>query len=648
MNLKWRLIVLFTFITLQNRANVSLPCFFSDGMVLQRNLPIPIWGWAEPNEMVAVSFKGKNYQTKADLNRQWKIFLPAQGHGGPFEMHIQASNKIVIQNVLVGEVWFCSGQSNMEYELYKSDELYSNEIKTADNPNIHLFQVKRNFSFLPVKDLMTENGWEMASPKSVLKFSAVAYLFGRKLYEKYKVPIGMINCSYGGTPAEAWMSEAALEAFPHYLKRAEEFKNQPLVDSIGLRDKRIADRWNDELNAKDLGEKEDWKSNNTSTADWKLISIPSFWQDSVYPEVKAGILWLKKEVYLPKKYTNIDGLLRLGNLSLKDVTFVNGVKVGSTNNKYLPRKYKISAQLLKEGGNTITVKLQNESGDAGFIRDKPYRLEIGDTTIELTGSWRSKMAANAEPLDRTEMLKLHTEATSLYNGMVQPIVGYGIRGMLWYQGESNIHKSKEYYSLFPALIKSWRKEWGQGDFPFLYVQLANINKPKSKPSESKLAELQDAQAQALSLPNTGMAVANDLGEWNDVHPMNKMDVAHRLFLSSLKIAYGEKNTVHAGPALASYQLKKDTVILSFYNSGSGLLAKNDTKLNHFALADASGKYVWANAFINGQQVYVSSPFIKSPVYLRYAWADNPVGANLYNKEGLPASCFTIEIKQNEK
>ena len=648
MNQKWILILFLTFIVQKSKANISLPCFFADGMVLQRDQPIPIWGWAEPNEMVSISFQGKSYQTTADNNRQWKILLPSQAYGGPFEMLIQASNKIVIRDILIGEVWFCSGQSNMEYELYKSEDLYSHEIKTADNSNIHLFQVKRNFSFQPVRELVSENGWEKASPKAVYKFSAVAYLFGRKLYEKYKVPVGLISCSYGGTPAEAWMSEAALNTFPHYLKRANDFKNQSFRDSLTLRDKTIADRWNEQLNVADLGEQQGWKNNSTETTDWKQISIPSFWQDSIYPEVKAGIVWFKKDFFLPANFTNRDAVLRLGNLILKDITYLNGVKVGTTSNKYLVRKYQIPSGLLKEGVNTITVRLQNESGDAGFITDKPYRLEFGDTTIDLKGYWKCKSAASVTPLDRTDMMKFHTEPTSLYNGMIYPIIGYGIKGVLWYQGESNSGRASEYYTLFPALINSWRKEWGQGDFPFLYVQIANINKPKPKPSESKIAELQDAQQQTLYLPNTAMAVTNDIGEWNDVHPMNKMEVANRLLLAAQKIAYQEKNIVHSGPTYDYSHLANDTVVLHFKNLGSGLIAKNEEKLNHFALAEATGKYVWATAVIRGDQVYVSAPSIKSPVYLRYAWADNPVGANLYNKEGLPASCFKIEIKKNEK
>ena len=640
--MKWIKIILFVFLSIQVKANVILPRFISNGMVLQRDISIPIWGWAEAGEKVVITFKGKTYTTIAGNDNKWKTFLDKSKEGGPFELSIKGENVIKIEDILVGDVWFCSGQSNMEYELYKAAEKYPNEIANAENNQIRHFQVKRNNSFTQLDNVESINGWEKASPKTVPNFSAIAYFYALKLFNKYKVPIGLINSSYGGTPAEAWMSEEALANYPHYLKRTVNFKNKNKVDSITLSDKIIAEEWKRSILNSDKGEKEQWYRNHFDASDWLPVSMPSFWQEKVLPEVKAGVVWFKKDIKIPNKYLNQDAILRMGNIILNDVTYFNGVKVGSTSNKHAPRKYQISKKLIQEGVNTITVKITSELGDAGFIRDKKYQLEIGDTIIDLTGEWKYKLGFSAAPFFRDQLTKFYCEGSSLYNAMINPLLGYGIKGVIWYQGESNQSKAKEYRTLFPDLITSWRSAWKQGNFPFLWVQLANINKPKPQPSESKLAELQDAQANTLSLPNTGMAVINDIGEWNDVHPMNKLEAAHRLYLASLKVAYKENDIVFSGPTLSKTEIKDNNIVLYFKNIGAGLIAKETGKLLHFAIAGENKKYVWADAYIENNKVIVSSKLIEHPKYVRYAWADNPVGANLYNVEGLPASCFNTE------
>ena len=638
-----RFISFFIFLySIEAQANVSLPRFISNGMVLQRGMPIPIWGWGSAGENVQVTFKGKNYNTATDTNKKWKINLDVSDAGGPYEIKIQGENTILIQDVLIGDVWFCSGQSNMEYELYKAAEKYPNEIASSTNNQIRHFQVKRNNSFSMLENVESERGWEKASPATVPNFSAIAYFYARLLFEKYKVPIGLINASYGGTPGEAWMSETALSNYPKYLNRALFYKEGNRVDSVLKFDKIYLEQWNKKLSTLDIGEKENWSTTEYSASEWSYVDMPSFWQEKILPEVKAGTVWFKKEITLPAKYANQQAVLRLGNIIMKDETFLNGIKVGTTSNKHAPRKYLIANNFLKHGINTITVKVTNELGDAGFVRDKRYQLEIGDTIIYLSGQWKYKTGVALEPFQRDNLTKFFCEGTSLYNAMVNPVVGYGIKGVIWYQGEANQSKAKEYRTLFPDLINSWRKEWGQGDFPFLWVQLANINKPKPQPCESKLAELQDAQANTLKLSNTGMAVINDIGEWNDVHPMNKLEAAHRLYLAALKTAYQENNTVYSGPTLIKNEIFDNHIVLYFDNIGTGLIAKKTGKLNHFAIAGENKKYIWADAYIEGNKVIVSSPQIEHPKFVRYAWADNPLGANLYNKEGLPASCFNTE------
>jgi sialate O-acetylesterase len=640
--MKWLKLIFILVISIQAKANISLPRFISNGMVLQRDMPIPIWGWGNAGEKVQVTFKGKIYNTTTEPNKKWKVNLDISDAGGPYEIKIQGENAIQIQDVLIGDVWFCSGQSNMEYELYKAAEKYPNEIATSNNYYIRHFQVKRNNSFTMLENVESDKGWEKASPTTVPNFSAIAYFYARQLYDKYKVPIGLINSSYGGTPAEAWMSESAIINYPKYYTRANFFKDAKKVDSVLKSDKLYLDQWNKKVSNLDLGEIESWSKIEYTSCDWAYVEMPSFWQEKILPEVKAGTVWFKKEISLPEKYTHQPAILRLGNIIMKDETFVNGIKVGTTSNKHAPRKYILANTILKTGVNTITVKVTNEMGDAGFIRDKKYQLEIGDTTFNLNGQWKYKKGVAIEPFQRDNLTKFFCEGTSLYNAMINPVVGYGIKGVIWYQGEANQSKAKEYRTLFPDLINSWRKDWGQGNFPFLWVQLANINKPKSQPSESKLAELQDAQSNTLKLPNTGMAVINDIGEWNDVHPMNKLEAAHRLYLAALKTAYNENDIVYSGPTLFKTQIIDNKIELTFNNIGSGLVAKGTGKLSHFAIADEQKKYVWADAYIVGNKIIVSSKQIEHPKYVRYAWADNPVGANLYNKEGLPASCFNTE------
>ena len=557
-------------------------------------------------------------------------------------MKIVGTNTITIKNILIGDVWLCSGQSNMEYELYKSADRYSKEIATSANNQIRHFQVKRRIGFNTSNDIESVNGWQAASPVTVPNFTAVGYFFAKALYEKYKVPIGVINSSFGGTPAEAWMNENALKDYPNYYANAIKYKDDALVDKITEQDKALVDSWYKQVNEGDIGTKEKWYDINYNSSDWKTIQMPAFWQDQGLSDVDAGVVWFKKEINIDAVDLGKNALLKLGNIIQRDITYFNGVMVGTTGNKYLDRRYLIDAKLLKAGKNIITTRVLNESGDAGFIKDKSYQLELNNKTIDLKGAWQYKLSNSSKPLQRGGMTTFQREPTAMYHGMLEPLVGYGIKGVIWYQGESNIGRNQEYRQLFSGLINQWREEWDQGDFPFLFVQLANNNPAKKEPSESSLAALQEAQQQTLALPNTGMAVANDIGEWNDVHPKNKLDVGKRLALVAQKVAYGDKKVVYSGPVYQSMKIKSNKIILRFSNVGSGLMAKNGGELKYFSIAGANKKFVWAKAKIVGKTITVWSDDIASPIAVRYAWADNPEGANLSNKEGLPASAFRTD------
>ncbi len=642
MKAKYIVFIFLGFISFQASAKIILPRLISDGLVLQRDKPIIIWGWADVNESVTVSFNEKKYVTKAGVNRKWTLSLKPQAAGGPYEMVITGSNTIIIKNILLGDVWFCSGQSNMEYELWKSAEIYPKEIAASDNNLIRHFSVKKNIAFNTADDIESEKGWESANPTSILNWTAVGYFYAQKLFERYKVPIGLINCSYGGTPAEAWINENELKDFSAYYKKAVAFKDSSLVNSITQKDKKFIDEWNNQINKKDIGTTQKWFADDYNTSDWRKMLVPNYWQDQGLADVEAGVVWFTKEINIPSSLLNKNAVLKVGNILQKDITYFNGTKVGTTSSKYPLRKYLIDKSLLKEGKNIITIRILNESGKGGFLTDKPYQLEIGDSIIDLKGEWKYNVSATSATLLRDQTTRFQDQTSSMYHGMLEPLIGYAIKGVIWYQGESNISRANEYNKIFSRLINSWRKEWKQGDFPFLFVQLANNNLPKSEPGESKLATLQEAQQLTLSLPNTGMAVANDIGEWNDVHPLNKLDVGKRLALIAQKVAYGDNKIVYSGPVYKSMKVKANKIVLTFSNAGSGLIAKDGSELKYFSIADASKNFVWANATISGNTITVWNDNIASPVAVRYAWADNPSGANLYNREGLPASSFRTD------
>ena len=636
-----RPLVFALFLLVANAADaaVRLPRIFSDGMVLQRGRPVPVWGWSDRDETVTLSFNGSSRQVKVKKGEKWKVLLPEQSAGGPYSMTVIASDTLTLRDVWIGDVWLCSGQSNMEYELFKSAELYPREIASAANPRIRHFKVARNTYFNKNEEVVSAQGWEAANPQTVLQFTAVGWFFARELESRIGVPIGLINCSYGGTPAEGWMHEDELKDFPAYRDRALPFRDTAMVGQIIRRDKALSDGWLKNIQALDDVQAKGWHLPAGDVSGWSDLQVPGYWNDQGVSDSGGAVVWYRKEVDLPASMAGQPAVLRLGAIVSRDVTWVNGKRVGGATNRYVNRRYDIPAGMLKAGRNIIVVKIINESGKGGFIPGKPYRMEVGADTVSLAGGWKARLSVTTQPLLREQTTRFQDLAGALYHGMLEPLIGYGMKGVIWYQGESNISRAQEYRVIFSRMIQSWRKVWGQGDFPFLYAQLANNNPAKPQPSESKLAELQEAQARTLSLPNTGMAVLNDIGEWNDVHPLNKLDVGHRLALVARHMVYGEKSVVYSGPVLRDVKVDGDRMILSFDHVGAGLISRDGRPLKHFAVSADGKKFVWATAVIEGNQVIVSSPSIRSPKAVRYAWADTPEGANLGNREGLPAGCF---------
>jgi sialate O-acetylesterase len=618
---------------------VKLPVLISDGMVMQRDANVKIWGWADANEKVSINFNGKMYEAAAGADGKWAVMLSDLKAGGPYSMDINASNHIALTNILVGDVWVCSGQSNMELPMNRVKSRYPDVIANADNPNIRQFIVPHVYDFKGPKENLKSGSWVSANPKSVLEFTAVGYFFAKELYEKYHVPIGLINASLGGSPAQAWLSEDALKAFPEYLQTANKFKDSNYISQITEKEKAVSDAWYGRIQQLDKGLEKgqaQWFDVNYDASQWPTMNVPGYWADGSLGNVN-GVVWFRKEIDVPASMTDKPAKLWLGRIVDGDFTYVNGKQVGSVSYQYPPRIYDVPSGLLKEGKNIIVVRVINNSGRGGFVSDKPYQLSAGGQTIDLKGQWQYKLGATMEPLPGKTFIEWQPEG--LYNGMAAPLLNYRIKGVIWYQGESNTAKPREYQKLLPALIADWRAKWNQGDLPFLYVQLPNFMEVKANPSESGWAELRDAQLKTLAVPNTGMAVTIDLGEWNDIHPLNKQDVGKRLALAAQMVAYGDEKVVYSGPIYQSMKIEGNKIILTFTNTGGGLTAKGGGELKYFAIAGADKKFVWAKAKIEYNKVVVWNDQLANPVAIRYAWADNPEGANLYNEEGLPASPF---------
>ena len=629
------------FMSLSLIAQVKLPRLISDGMVLQRDARVKLWGWAAPQEKIAISFHDSVYRTSANEKGGWSVEVLSLKAGGPFTMTLSASNTIIVKDIMIGDVWVCSGQSNMELPVKRVRPLYEQEIEQADNIYIRHFAVPQKYNFNSPENDFSFGKWETATPTNVLNFSAVAWFFGTELYEKYHVPIGLINASLGGSPAESWLSEEALKQFPNHYKEAQRFKDAGLIRQIESRDKTRIEAWYGQLRQKDEGYRDPlnpWSDPRVNTDGWGTMSVPGYWANTELGAVN-GVVWFRKDIDVPASMAGRQAKLIVGRIVDADSVFVNGVLVGTTSYQYPPRWYEIPSNILKDGRNTIVVRVISNIGKGGFVLDKPYKIVCGGETIDLRGQWLYRLGAQMEPLASQTFVRW--KPLGLYNGMIAPLLNFAIKGVAWYQGESNANQPIEYRELLPALIRDWRKSWNQGDFPFLLVQLPNFMEAKPQPSESNWALLREAQFKALSLPQTGMAVAIDIGEWNDIHPLNKKDVGRRLALAAENVAYADESVVYSGPSCQSVKIEGNKMIISFAHIGKGLMAKGG-ELKNFAIAGADKRFVWANAKIENNMVIVWNEQVPNPVVVRYAWADNPEGANLYNMEGLPASPFRTD------
>lgn len=651
------LLFLFAGLTLSSFADVRLPRLIRDSMILQRDMRVRCWGWADPGERVSVRINGKKLQAVAAADSSWMIELSPMKAGGPYTITIDGHNHIVLHDVLVGDVWVCSGQSNMVHQMGLHSDRYGADIRDAHYPEIREFWIPTMADLDRAHRDLPAGYWKSADPQQVRDFSAIAYFFARDLFEKYHVPIGLINASVGGTPIQAWISEEGLRGFPELSATIGKNRDTAYVNSLRRRlmsdgGGRVSDGGGGVSDGgsgvvpadKGLAARPAWYEEGYKPIHWRPITIPGYWEDQGAAGLH-GIVWYRKEIEIPASMSGKPAKLVLGRIVDADVVYINGKEVGHTTYMYPQRRYVLPEGILRAGVNLIVVRVMNQGGKGGFVPDKPYCLVVGQDTLDLKGTWSYKVGeavAPRGPGGGGGGFSAQNSPTALYNAMLAPATFYSVKGVLWYQGEANTGDAASYSRLMPALIRDWRVKWREGDIPFLYVQLPGFGDVRYFPMESQWAATREAQSKALALPATDMAVAIDLGEWNDIHPDRKKDVGDRLALLAERLAYGEKGIVASGPRFQSANVEGNRIVVSFTGTGGGLMTNDGEEPGEFAIAGADKKFVWARARIEGDKVVVWNEGVAAPLYVRYGWADNPDNPNLFNKEGLPAAPFRTD------
>jgi sialate O-acetylesterase len=637
------------------RATVVPNALFADHAVLQQGTNIRIWGTADPGEPVTVELAGQKVSTTTAADGRWSVRLAPVKAGGPHALTISGKNKVVLSDILVGEVWIAGGQSNMERQLgpragQQPIDDWKKEVAAATHPRIRHFGVAQEKSLTPVDTV--KGAWVVCSPETVQDFTAVGYFFGRDLEQARHVPIGIIHSSWGGTPAEAWTSEAGLRALPEFADVGAELK-MLIADPAAARRAYEAklETW---FAANDAGSAAGklWSAPALDVAAWKVMAVPTLWEDAGEPDLN-GVVWFRKIFDLPAGAAGAAAELQLGMVDDIDTTWVNGVRVGGTVGYNVIRKYTVPAGVLKPGRNVIAVRVLDTGGGGGIWGEEKLQLAwkgaapntglqtaslaaaAAPQPISLRGLWQYRIGMKLEGALQppTGVIGDTNTPTILWNAMTAPLVPYAIRGVVWYQGEANVHREAQYRTLFPALIADWRRAWGT-DLPFLFVQIA--------PHADMTPELRDAQlATWLHTPKTALAVTIDVGDAKDIHPPHKQAVGARLALAARAVAYGEK-LEYSGPVFAALKVKGAKATLTFTHLGGGLIAKGGP-LKGFTVAGGDGAFHPARAEIRGKTVVVTSDAVAGPVFVRYGWANVPEG-NLFNKAGLPASPFAIDGK----
>ena len=669
--MKYLLILAALIITLNVSAQLTLPSVFSDNMVLQRDAKIPVWGRSAPEAKVTVSFHGQKKVVTADKEGNWKVYLspvsvdanqqenpPAPFKKGglnppesPFkkgELTIESGDsKIIIKNVLVGEVWLCSGQSNMGFKL-KADLEAEKYIAEAKDSRIRFFKMDK-YNFKPYECDNCIGDWKVCTTNSVENVTAVGYFFGLELLKKLDVPVGLMQIEFGGTIVESWMNSTDLHKWEEYKKALNslaKYKNSKTFFRLRKKEKK---EWFDELKKIDPGFKNNWMAQDINDAGWEKVNLPRAW-DTKYLKGHTGIVWYRKKIYIPANWNQKDIVVNLGSIRGYDITWLNGKEIGSALEHYASRwsrVYNVPGNNFTTGENTIVICNFSGNGSGGprgpLSSMKIFQKTAPSNVIHITSNWLCKKGYEGKEFpDIPASVSFGQNTLSVhYNSRIYPTIPYAIRGVIWYQGESNRHNSERYEDLFTTMIKSWRKEWDQGDFPFYFVQIAPFKYGKKYNS----AFIQEAQFNTLKLTNTGMAVTMDISEINNIHPRNKKDVGYRLALWALAKDYGFTNIVFSGPLYKNYKIEGNKIIISFDHS-KGLKTRDGEPLSYFEIASDDKIFYPATAEIIDDKITVSSDKVNDPIAVRFAWS-NTAEPNLCNAADLPAPSFRTDNWESE-
>lgn len=644
MKINLRIFVLFFilafFFQYVSQAQVSLPNVFGDNMVLQRELKIPVWGISTSGANVIAELGDKKATAKADQEGKWTIHLPKFKAGGPYTLKIYEEGKpgegVVLRGILVGDVWLASGQSNMEWQVQQAKDA-DKEIASANFSQVRFLMVDHSNEVKPQTDIST-GGWKVCDSVSVKELSAVAYFFARKIHVDQNVPIGIIQSTWGGTRIEPWTSREMLLTSPISKERTLSADtlhyNREDVIRDSLKQIRFWDIvYNPQNNAEKIFTAPDYDDSGCTE-----IAMPNVLKNFGIGYYE-GMVWLRKKIALPESFTGKELTINLGHPEMTYSLYFNGSEI--CKNKWYSNathSYTIPAALVQSVENTIAVRIAMLWGGGGLNPGNDIYITDGSTEMSLAGKWLYER--DLEPAI-PKMSGNQGYPTVLFNSMINPLIPYGIKGFLWYQGESNAEEAYNYRKFFPMLITDWRKQWQQGKLPFLYVQLANYMQRNPLPSESEWAELREAQTMALSLPNTGMACTIDIGDAGTVHPLNKQEVGSRLALIANKTVYKQDDIISSGPMYKSYQKDGNRIRIRFSSIGSGLSTRNGEEPTGFAIAGDDKQFHWARAVTEDNEVVVYCDEVARPVAVRYAWANNPE-CNLINAEGLPAVPFRTD------
>jgi sialate O-acetylesterase len=632
---------------------VKLPYFFSDNMVLQRQKPIRFWGTASPKSAFNIEFAGEKKKIKTEASGKWEASFPAREAGGPYELKVDSDSSFSYKNILIGDVWLCSGQSNMEWTV-KQVFNAPYELRNANIPQIRSFTVAREISSDP-RSNVARAVWQESTSENTAAFSAVAFFFAKEIFRTQHVPIGIIHTSWGGTAIEPWIGIKSMEQHPDFkelaLKYIGENQGNQKIESSQDAYASNMQKWMDSFQKTDPGFTEKWFSGSYVPQDWKTFIAPAYWEDNGLPDFD-GIVWLRKEVNVPASMAGKPLLMNLETLKDVDITYFNGTEVGKTSWQPGRRIYVVPGHLVKEGINLVAIRLENPAGLGGFTSRLSSDLRLQELAesdkpliIPLSGVWlfKNSLAVSMYPAKPADPAENRRKPSVIYNAMIAPFEDLGLKGFLWYQGEANASEAGKYQKLLPLLIADWRKQFKQPDLSFVIAQLSAYGALTPNPTESPWAELREAQLATLAVPKTGLAVTIDVGNPYDVHPVYKQQVGLRMAAEARRICYGE-NGLQTSPLYESMQVEGKAIRIRFKYAQSGLQARNGN-LKGFAIAGSDGKFVWANAKIEEKEVLVWSDQVTEPKVVRYAWANSPVesnGANLYNKEGFPAAPFRTD------